>query len=70
MSEYQFYEFQTINRPLTANEMDDRAVKLFVDLRDLAVRGQGANFELRIKALRQAQARKPSFIERLRKTGL
>lgn len=38
MSEYQYYEFQAIDRPL--------------------------------EALRHAQAKKPSFIERLRKAGL
>jgi len=48
----------------------DQAVKLLVDLRDLAARGQGSDFELRIEALRQAQARKPSFLERLRRAGL
>jgi hypothetical protein len=48
----------------------DQAVKILVDLRDLAARGKGSDFGLRIEALRQAQAKKPSFIERLRKAGL
>ena len=48
----------------------DHAVRLLVDLRDLAARGQAGDFELRIEALRQAQSRKPSFIEKLRKAGL
>ncbi|MEA3411961.1 MAG: hypothetical protein U9R74_10530 [Pseudomonadota bacterium] len=48
----------------------DQAVKILVDLRDLDTRGKGGDFRLRIEALRQAQARKPSFIERLRKAGL
>ena len=48
----------------------DQAVRLLVDLRDLAARGKGSDFGLRIEALRQAQARKPSFVERLRKAGL
>lgn len=48
----------------------DLAVKFLVDLRDLASRGQGGDFDLRIEALHQAQSRKPSFIERLRKAGL
>jgi hypothetical protein len=48
----------------------DQAVKILVDLRDLAARGKGGDFGLRIEALRQAQAKKPSFIERLRKAGL
>lgn len=48
----------------------DQAVKLLVDLLDLDARGKGGDFRLRIEALRQAQARKPSFIERLRKAGL
>jgi hypothetical protein len=48
----------------------DQAVKILVDLRDLAARGKGGDFGLRIEALRRAQAKKPSFIERLRKAGL
>jgi predicted GIY-YIG superfamily endonuclease len=48
----------------------DQAVRILVDLRDLAARGKNGDFGLRIAALRQAQAKKPSFIERLRKAGL
>jgi hypothetical protein len=48
----------------------DEAVKILVDLRDLAARGKGVDFGLRIEALRRIQAKKPSFIERLRKAGL
>jgi hypothetical protein len=48
----------------------DQAIKLLVDLRDLNARGKGGDFRLRLEALRQAQARKPSFIERLKKAGL
>ena len=48
----------------------DQAIKLLVDLRDLDARGKGGDFRLRLEALRQAQARKPSFIERLKKAGL
>jgi len=48
----------------------DQAVKLLVDLRDLEARGKGGDFRLRIESLREAQARKPSFVERLRKAGL
>lgn len=48
----------------------DQTVKMLVDLRDLAARGTGGDFGLRIEALRQAQAKKASFIERLRKAGL
>ena len=49
----------------------DHAVKLLIDLRDLAVRrGKREEFGARLGALRAAQARKPTFIERLRKAGL
>lgn len=48
----------------------DQAVRILIDLRDLAARGAGGDFGSRIEALRQAQAKKPSFIERLRKAGL
>ena len=48
----------------------DQAVKLIVDLRDLAARGKGGDFGLRIEALRQTHARKPSFMERLKKAKL
>ena len=48
----------------------DLAVKILVDLRDLDARGKGDSFESRMKTLRQAHARKPSFIDRLGKAGL
>ena len=49
----------------------DSAVELLVDLRDLAARkGKTDEFRTRLDAIRMAHARKPSFIERLRKTGL
>jgi len=49
----------------------DSAVKLLVDLRDLAARkGRTDEFRARIDAICVAHARKPSFIERLRKAGL
>jgi len=49
----------------------DSAVKLLVDLRDLAARkGKADEFRARLDAICVAQARKPSFIERLRKAGL
>lgn len=48
----------------------DQAVKLLYDLRDLAARGEGGDFWLRIEGLRQAHARKPSFMERLKKARL
>ena len=48
----------------------DQVLNLLADLRDLDARGNGGDFGLRIEALRQAHARKPSFIERLTKAGL
>ena len=48
----------------------EEAVKILVDLRDLDASGKGGGFKLRIKTLRQAHARKPSFIDRLGKAGL
>jgi hypothetical protein len=48
----------------------DRAVGILVDLRDLAARGKAGAFTLRIEALREAHAKKPSFIQRLEKAGL
>jgi len=49
----------------------DCAVKLLVDLRDLAARkGKADEFRARIDAICTAHARKPSLIERLRKAGL
>lgn len=55
---------------ITQPKSYDQALKLLDDLRDLDARGKGGDFRLRIEALRQAHARKPSFIERLRKAGL
>jgi hypothetical protein len=47
------------------------AVELLVDLRDVSGRtGRGAAFGRRIAALRQAHARKPGLLARLRKIGL
>ena len=48
----------------------DQALVLLVDLRDLAARKDGADFPRRVEALRTAHARKPTFIDRLRKAGL
>jgi hypothetical protein len=48
----------------------DQAVRHLVDLRDLAARGRGGDFRLRIASLRQAHARKLALIKRLDKAGL
>ncbi|HEY0017527.1 MAG TPA: hypothetical protein VGC13_14545 [Longimicrobium sp.] len=46
----------------------DRAVSLLKDLRDLAARdGREPAFAARLQALREAHAKKPSFLDRLRK---
>ena len=48
----------------------DLALQHVVDLRDLAIReGQEAGFSRRLAQLREAQARKPSFLGRLRDNG-
>ena len=48
----------------------DSAVELLVDLSDLAARkGKTEQFRSRIESTYVAHARKPSFIERLRKAG-
>jgi hypothetical protein len=48
----------------------DQALQHLLDLRDLDARGRGGDFRLRIASLRQAHARKLSFIKRLDKAGL
>jgi hypothetical protein len=49
----------------------DHAVKLLLDLRDLAAcKGKMDDFEARLDGLRAAHTRKPSFIDRLRKAKL
>jgi hypothetical protein len=49
----------------------DEAVKLLCDLRDLGrSRGRAGDIEVRLRRLCEEHARKPSFIERLRKAGL
>jgi FtsZ-interacting cell division protein YlmF len=49
----------------------DHAVKLLLDLRDLAARkGKRDDFEARLDGLRAAHPRKPSLINRLRRAGL
>lgn len=44
----------------------DEAVRLLVDLRDLATRGGGADFRIRLERFRLEHARKPSLLRRLR----
>lgn len=47
----------------------DQAVSLLKDLRDLAIRdGRELGFAARLQGLRKMHARKPSFLDRLRKT--
>jgi FtsZ-interacting cell division protein YlmF len=48
----------------------DQAVEILFDLRDLDSRGKGGDFKIRVEALRQVHAGKPSFINRLEKAGL
>jgi len=49
----------------------DEAVTLLLDLRDLAQReGKEDKFRMRMETIHAANARKPSFLERLRKAGL
>jgi hypothetical protein len=48
----------------------DQAVKLLVDLCDLDARTKGGDFGLRLAALRNEHARKPSLMDRLYKAGL
>lgn len=48
----------------------DEAVKLLIDLRDLDARNEGSDFQHRVEALREAQARKTAFLKRLSKAGL
>jgi cell division septum initiation protein DivIVA len=49
----------------------DEAVQLLIDLRDLTQReGKGDKFRTRMESIRAAHARKPSFLDRLRKAGL
>jgi hypothetical protein len=48
----------------------DEAVRLLIDLRDLAARKDAADFRRRLEALRAEHARKPTLIERLHEAGL
>jgi len=49
----------------------EQAIKLLIDLRDLAQReGRDRDFRMRLDAIHIAHAHKPAFIERLRKAGL
>lgn len=49
----------------------DEAVTLLTDLRDLSARDGGeAAFAVRLRALREQHARKPSFLQRLRRAAL
>jgi hypothetical protein len=55
MSEYQYYEFQTIDRPLSEQEQK---------------RGRQAEVRDRLARLRQEHARKPTLLQRLKAAGL
>jgi len=47
------------------------AVKILLDLRDLSLRAKGGgDFIVRLESLKQAHARKPAFLQRLKKAGL
>lgn len=49
----------------------DEAGKLLVDLRDVGLRqGRAAEVEIRLRGLLEEHAKKPTFLERLRKAGL
>lgn len=49
----------------------DQALKVLLDLRDLAARtGKGDNFRQRLDALRAAHARKLTFLDKLKRAGL
>jgi hypothetical protein len=48
----------------------DRAVKILLDLRDLDARAGVGDFRMRLETFCELHARKPSFIERLRKAGM
>jgi hypothetical protein len=49
----------------------DEAVRLLCDLRELALgRGRGDEVDARLRRLCEGHARKPSFLDRLRRAGL
>ena len=49
----------------------EQAIDLLIDLRDLAQRDEkDGEFQRKIEAIGVTPARKPAFIERLRKAGL
>jgi hypothetical protein len=48
----------------------DQAVRLVLDLRDVAARENGGDFRSRLDSIRTTHARRPALIERLKKAGL
>jgi hypothetical protein len=48
----------------------DLAMRIITDLRDLAARTDDADFRFRVESLRMKHAKKPAFIDRLRKAGM
>ena len=48
----------------------DQAMKILIDLRDLAATSKTDDFARRIEVFRQTHARKPSLMERLEKLGM
>ena len=77
MSEYQYYEFQAIDRPLGEADIArrnasgyDRASALLFDLETIATEdGTLADFTNRLDAVRGRHARKKQFLERLKGLG-
>lgn len=76
MSEYRYYEFLAMDRPLDERQMAElRRVStradILADLQDLAERERDATtFARRLRALRTTHARKASFMARLEKAGV
>ena len=66
-----FAEGETLRAAGRITAHRDMGKSHFLDLRDASGRtGRGAAFGRRIAALRQAHAKKPSLLARLRKAGL
>ena len=63
MSEYQYYEFRAIDRPL-----DEKAIQA---LRDLAIKmNKDRPFQEKLLGLCEKHRRKPSLVRRLNEAGL
>lgn len=72
VNHYDYGSFKEIEDLIATRQAKgyEQAIVLLTDLRDLAARGEGQEFQRSVEDLRQRHAQKPALQARLRKAGL